>query len=68
MQYFQNDMLAGQCAVVTGAARGIGRAIAAALAGAGADIAIVDRADPEMAAETIAQVEACGRKAVQRWK
>ena len=64
MQYFQNDMLAGQCAVVTGAARGIGRAIAAALAGAGADIAIVDRADPEMAAETIAQVEACGRKAV----
>ncbi len=64
MQYFQNDMLAGQCAVVTGAARGIGRAIAAALAGAGADIAIVDRAEPEMAAETIAQVEAYGRKAV----
>ncbi|MBQ3591445.1 MAG: SDR family NAD(P)-dependent oxidoreductase, partial [Clostridia bacterium] len=64
MQVFQNDMLAGQCAVVTGAARGIGRAIAAALAGAGADIAIVDRAEPEMAAETIAQVEACGRKAV----
>lgn len=64
MQYFQKDMLAGQCAVVTGAARGIGRAIAAALAGAGADIAIVDRADPEMAAETIAQVEACGRKAL----
>jgi len=32
MQYFQNNMLAGQCAVVTGAARGIGRAIAAALA------------------------------------
>ena len=64
MQVFQNDMLAGQCAVVTGAARGIGRAIAAVLAGAGADIAIVDRAEPEMAAETIAQVEACGRKAV----
>ena len=64
MQVFQNDMLAGQCAVVTGAARGIGRAIAAVLAGAGADIAIVDRAEPEMAAETIAQVDACGRKAV----
>ena len=64
MQVFQNDMLAGQCAVVTGAARGIGRAIAAALAGAGADIAIVDRAEPEMAAETIEQVETCGRKAV----
>ncbi|MBQ8402309.1 MAG: 3-oxoacyl-[Clostridia bacterium] len=57
-------MLAGQCAVVTGAARGIGKAIAIALAGAGADIAVVDRADAELAADTIAQVEALGRKAV----
>ncbi|MBE9042248.1 mycofactocin-coupled SDR family oxidoreductase [Oscillatoriales cyanobacterium LEGE 11467] len=37
-----NGMLAGQVAFVTGAARGIGRAIAVALAQAGADIAAVD--------------------------
>ncbi|MFI7427705.1 SDR family NAD(P)-dependent oxidoreductase [Micromonospora sp. NPDC049836] len=38
--------LAGRVAVVTGAARGIGRAAAVALAGAGADVAGVDIAGP----------------------
>ncbi|MBR4184757.1 MAG: SDR family NAD(P)-dependent oxidoreductase, partial [Clostridia bacterium] len=38
-------MLAGQNAVVTGASRGIGYAIAAALARVGANIAIVDYCD-----------------------
>lgn len=38
--------LAGRVAVVTGAARGIGRAAAVALAGAGADVAGIDIAAP----------------------
>jgi 3-oxoacyl-[acyl-carrier protein] reductase len=36
------DALAGKTAFVTGSARGIGRAIALALAGAGADVAVAD--------------------------
>ncbi len=39
--------LAGRTALVTGAARGIGRATALALARLGADIALLDIADPE---------------------
>ena len=35
---FSNDMLSGQLALVTGASRGIGAAIAATLAGAGATV------------------------------
>ncbi len=63
MKQYREDMLAEQCAVVTGAARGIGKAIAIALAEAGADIAVVDRADETAAADTIAQVTSLGRKA-----
>jgi 3-oxoacyl-[acyl-carrier protein] reductase len=40
----------GKTALVTGAARGIGRACALALADAGFDIALVDLLEPEMAA------------------
>jgi SDR family mycofactocin-dependent oxidoreductase len=43
---FAADALAGRVAVVTGAARGIGRAAAVALAQAGADVAGVDVAGP----------------------
>jgi 3-oxoacyl-[acyl-carrier protein] reductase len=50
-------------ALVTGGARGIGRACALALARAGFDIALVDLLEPEMAA-TAAEVHTLGRRAV----
>jgi len=52
--------LKGRVAAVTGANTGLGRAIAEALAGAGADVALVGRSDP---AETVAAIEALGRRA-----
>lgn len=55
--------LQGQTAIVTGAAQGIGRAIAECLAQAGADIAVVDL-DPGRSVETVASVEKLGRKAL----
>ncbi len=56
--------LSGRTALVTGASRGIGRAIALALAEAGADIAVNYRRDTGAANETIAAVQALGRKAI----
>jgi 3-oxoacyl-[acyl-carrier protein] reductase len=53
--------LAGRVALVTGAARGIGAAVCAALAGAGADIAAADLQD---CAATRATVQAVGRRAI----
>jgi NAD(P)-dependent dehydrogenase (short-subunit alcohol dehydrogenase family) len=52
--------LGGDVALVTGAARGIGRAIALGLAEAGANLALVDRAVMEDVAR---EVEALGRQA-----
>ena len=52
--------LRGRVAAVSGANTGLGRAIAEALATAGADIALVGRSDP---AETLASIDALGRRA-----
>ena len=55
--------LAGKNAFVTGASRGIGRSIAVALAGAGADVALVARSERGLA-ETAADITALGRTAL----
>ncbi|MCC3373046.1 3-oxoacyl-[acyl-carrier-protein] reductase [Cohnella sp. REN36] len=56
--------LTGKTALVTGASRGIGRAIAIALAEAGADVAVNYAGSEAAAAETVKAIEALGRKAV----
>jgi 3-oxoacyl-[acyl-carrier protein] reductase len=56
--------LSGKSAVVTGGSRGLGRAIAIRLATQGADVAISYRGNEAAARETIAEVEACGRRAL----
>ena len=49
--------------MVTGAAQGIGRAIAEALARGGADVAVADL-DPARSLDTVASVQELGRKAL----
>src|SRR5205823_9857203 len=56
-------MLQGKVAIVTGAAQGIGRAIAEALARDGADVAVVDL-DVARAQETAQAVSSQGRRAL----
>jgi NAD(P)-dependent dehydrogenase (short-subunit alcohol dehydrogenase family) len=56
--------LDGDVALVTGAARGLGRAIALALAHAGADVALGLR-DPGSGAELAAEIEALGRRTLR---
>ncbi len=55
--------LAGRTALVTGGGRGIGKAIALALAADGADVAINYRRDDASAEATVAEIEAFGRRA-----
>ncbi len=55
-------LLEGKVAVVTGAARGIGKAIAIAFAQAGADVAFTDLAIDENGLATEAQINALGVK------
>ncbi|MEU0837494.1 SDR family oxidoreductase [Streptomyces sp. NPDC005969] len=54
--------LTGRTAVVTGAARGLGRSFAVGLAEAGADVVLVDLPGAGGVAETAAAVEALGRR------
>jgi glucose 1-dehydrogenase len=55
--------LSGKVAIVTGAARGIGRAIALELARNGADVVLNDKAYADLAAEAVREIEALGRRA-----
>jgi NAD(P)-dependent dehydrogenase (short-subunit alcohol dehydrogenase family) len=70
----RGSVLSGKIAVVTGAARGIGRAIAVEFAANGADVVVIDIAGPVSIAsdakpataadleETLGQIKAYGRK------
>src|SRR5262249_35865671 len=55
--------LSGQAAIVTGAARGLGRAIALGLAAYGADVAVCDR-DERGLRGTVTDLESLGRHTV----
>jgi NAD(P)-dependent dehydrogenase (short-subunit alcohol dehydrogenase family) len=57
-----NFSLAGQTALVTGAARGLGRSVAIALAAAGSDVALGLR-DKNSAEDLVAEIEGLGRHA-----
>lgn len=56
--------LAGKAALVTGGSRGIGAAIAIALAREGADVAITYVSAADKAQAVVAQIQALGRRAV----
>ncbi|HEV7714960.1 MAG TPA: SDR family oxidoreductase [Steroidobacteraceae bacterium] len=58
----ESQRLDGQVAIVTGAGRGFGRAIAARLAEAGAAVAVTARTAAQLD-ETVTQIEAAGGKA-----
>ena len=58
------DELTGKVALVTGASRGIGKAIAIALASVGADMAASFHSREKEANETSAEIEKLGRRTI----
>jgi 3-oxoacyl-[acyl-carrier protein] reductase len=56
--------LAGKTALITGASRGLGRAIAIAFAGQGADVAVNYRGNAEAAQEVATRIDRMGRRAL----
>jgi len=56
--------LAGKTALITGGSRGLGRAIALAFAGQGADLAVNYRGNEDAAREVATRIEGMGRKAI----
>jgi 3-oxoacyl-[acyl-carrier protein] reductase len=56
--------LTGKIALVTGSSRGIGRAIAIALAGQGAKVAVNYVSNAQAAAEVVERIASCGGRAV----
>lgn len=61
---YDNEMLTGKVALVTGAGRGIGRQIALTLAEYGADVIVNYNGSKEKAEEVVREIESMGRKAV----
>ena len=62
--YLSPQVLAGQCALVTGANSGIGQAVALSLAAAGADMVVNYVSKPDAAQAVVAQIQSMGRRAV----
>ena len=61
----QNENLKGQAALVTGSRRGIGKAIALALAGAGADVVVCDLVTEDGKLDrTVEEIRNIGRRSV----
>ncbi len=54
----------GKTALITGAARGIGRGIALCLAAEGANVVVNDRDHAELAAEVVDEIRAMGQEAI----